>query len=102
VYHFPDAAPPVIDREGGRPFNLAPAPEYLFKHVIASQVKISPGHREKAFRAQNLLPTDEMSPAGQAQPRQEETQKVVANIFNMRHFTARSKHKVMINMINSS
>lgn len=62
-------------------------------------MKICPCYREKAFSAQDILSADEMSPAGQAKPRKEQTQKVVANIFNMRHFTARRCYKVMIIVI---
>jgi hypothetical protein len=41
-----------------------------------------------------------MHPAGKAQPGKEKTQKIVTNIFKMKHFTAGTHIKDMINDTN--
>jgi hypothetical protein len=65
-------------------------------------MKIGPRHGQQAFSAQHLLSSHQLRPAGQTQPWKEQTDKVVGNILNIRHFAARNRNKGMIFVIFSS
>jgi hypothetical protein len=59
-------------------------------------VKVSACHVKHAAGTEHLFSPDQRNTARQAWPREEQTQEVVGNIFNMKHFAARSTTKGMI------
>jgi hypothetical protein len=62
-------------------------------------MKICPCHGQQAVSAQYLLSSYQLRPAGQAQPGKEQTDKVIGNILDVRHFAARRDNKGMIFVI---